>query len=178
MYPIVRMAKDWALSRKAPALPLTGTHVSHHICWPWDLDLWLELNNGRTLTLMDLGRIPLAQRVGLIGALKRMRWGLTMAGVSVRYRRRIRVFDRIEIHSCAVGWDDRFIYIVQSIWKGDTCTTQALYRSAVTNKSGLVPTSVVMKALGVEAESPPLPDWVTTWIDADNARPWPPERVA
>ena len=78
---------------------MTGTHVSHHYCLPWDIDLWRELNNGRTLTLYDLGRIPLAGRVGLIKVLRRERWGLTMAGASVRYRRRIRVFDRIEMRS-------------------------------------------------------------------------------
>ena len=65
MYPVIRMAKEIVKFRNAPALPITGTHVSQHICWPWDIDLWMELNNGRTLTLFDLGRIPLAIRTGL-----------------------------------------------------------------------------------------------------------------
>ncbi|TNF11281.1 MAG: thioeseterase, partial [Rhodobacteraceae bacterium] len=41
MYPVVRMAKEIVKFRNAPALPITGTHVSHHICWPWDIDLWM-----------------------------------------------------------------------------------------------------------------------------------------
>ncbi|MBQ0749410.1 MAG: acyl-CoA thioesterase, partial [Roseovarius sp.] len=99
MYPVLRLMWQFYLHRKSPRLPLTGTHVSHHICMPWDIDLWRELNNGRTLTIFDLGRIPLAGRVGLIGALKRNRWGLAIAGASVRYRRRITMFERIEMRS-------------------------------------------------------------------------------
>ena len=175
MYPFLRMTKELWKSRNAPALPLTGTHVSHHVCWPWDLDIWWELNNGRALTLYDLGRIPLAQRVGLVRVLRRNRWGLTMAGVSVRYRRRVRMFDRVEIRSRCVGWDARFIYLDQSMWKGDTCTSQALYRSAVTDGNGIVAPDKVIAELGVDATSPELPGWVANWIDAEGTRPWPPE---
>ena len=62
MYPFVRMAKEIRKSRRAGPLGLTDTHVSRHICWPWDLDIWMELNNGRTLTLYDLGRLPMSMR--------------------------------------------------------------------------------------------------------------------
>ncbi len=178
MYPFIRMIKELAVNRGAPPLPLTGTHVSHHICWPWDIDLWLELNNGRSLTLYDLGRIPLAGRVGLIATLRRNRWSLTMAGVSVRWRQRVRPFERVEMRSRCVGWDNRFVYLEQSMWKRDgTCASQALYRSAVTGKSGIVPPADVIAALGHDGTSPALPDWVGAWISADAARPWPPEKA-
>ena len=94
MYPVIRMAKEFWVNRNAGPINLGEFHVSHHICWPWDLDLWLELNNGRTLTLYDLGRLVLAKRCGLLSLLKAKRWSMPMAGASVRYRRRIRVFER------------------------------------------------------------------------------------
>jgi len=137
MYPFLRLPFQFWLHRKSPALGLFDTHVSHHICWPWDLDPWMELNNGRTLTLYDMGRLPLAMRVGLIGALRKNRWGLTMAGASVRYRRRVRAFERVEMRSRAVGWDDRFLYLEQSMWKrSGECANHILYRSAVTSADG------------------------------------------
>lgn len=175
MYPFIRMAKEMIVSYRQPPLDMGEVHVSHHICWPWDLDIWMELNNGRTLTLYDLGRIPLAKRSGLIGALARNRWGLTMAGASVMYRKRVRMFDRFEVRSRALGWDDKFIYLEQSMWRGETCTSHILYRSAVTDKNGIVAPSRVLDALGTDAVSPPLPDWVTGWIEADKHRPWPPQ---
>ena len=176
MYPFLRMMKEMRKFRHAPALPLTGTHVSTHICWPWDLDPWVELNNGRTLTIYDLGRLPLGMRTGLHRVLKREGWGLTVAGNTVRYRRRVRMFDRVTIHSRCIGWDARFLYIEQSMWKGDDCTSQQIVRSAITSKDGIVPPARMLAAMGQAAESPALPDWVATWVEAEAARPWPPAR--
>ena len=177
MYPVARMLYQLAVTRHAPRLPLTGTHVSRHRCWPWDIDLWMELNNGRTLTFYDLGRIPLARRTGLIEMLRRERWGMIMAGASVRYRARIRTFELVEMRSRCVGWDARFVYIEQSMWKGQTCCNQIVYRSAMTGPEGIVPTERVMQALGVDLVSPSLPDWIQAWIEAEDRRPWPPREA-
>lgn len=175
MYPFVRMVKELVVHRNASPLPIDGIHVSHHMCWPWDIDLWRELNNGRTLTLFDLGRIPLARRTGLWQTLKRERWGLTIAGATVRYRKRIRVFETVEMRSRAVGWDHRFIYMEQSMWKGEDCTTHALYRGAITDRNGIVAPERVLAAMGLDTTSPELPGWVQAWIEAERQRPWPPQ---
>lgn len=176
MYPFFRLAKDMIISRTAPPLDALGFHVSHHRCWPQDIDVFFEMNNGRILTILDLGRTVLARRVGLFKALRENRWGMTMAGVSVRYRKRIRPFAKFKMVSRAVGWDDRFVYLDQSIWIGDTCAVQALYRSAITDKNGIVKPDDVFAAMGKTGGSPPLPDWVQNWVDADATRPWPPEQ--
>ncbi len=176
MYPFIRMAKELIKYRKAPPLALNETHISQHICWPWDLDMWRELNNGRTLTLYDLGRIPLARRIGLIGVLKQNGWGMAVAGVSVRYRKRVLAFERVEMRSRGIGWDARFLYVEQSLWnkRGD-CAGHALYRLAVTSSKGIVPPGEVARAVGHPPEDQEMPTWVMAWIKAEDHRPWPPE---
>ncbi|SMP08049.1 acyl-CoA thioesterase [Shimia sagamensis] len=175
MYPIMRMVKELIKFRNASHLPLTGTHVSAHRCWPSDIDLWMELNNGRTLTLFDLGRIPLAQRIGLVAVLRRKKWSMTMAGTTVRYRRRIRTFEKVEMRSRAVFWDKRFIYLEQSMWKQNgECANHALYRAAVTDKAGIVTPDTVLAEMGNITEAPEAPEWVANWIAAETTRPWPP----
>ncbi len=176
MYPYLRMVKELFLASRSPALGIFDTHISHHLCWPWDLDPWMELNNGRTLTLYDLGRLPLGRRTGLDRVLIAKRWGLTVAGSSVRYRRRVTVFTRLAMHTRCIGWDARFLYMEQSMWKGDECTSHVLIRSAIVSKAGMVNPSELATALGAAPQSPPLPDWVTAWIAADATRPWPPTR--
>ncbi len=174
MYPIIRVVKEYIVSRRQPDLHPLGSHVSHHRCWPQDIDQYLEMNNGRILTVLDIGRTGLAQRAGLLRALARNRWGLTMAGVSVRYRKRIRPFVKFRIVSKCVSWDERFMYLDQSIWIGEECAVQALYRSAVTDKKGIVKPMRLLKAMGLDAPAPARPEWVQNWIDADTTRPWPP----
>ena len=175
MYPIFRFAGEVLKYRNKP-MPFDGTHISNHRCWPWDLDPWMELNNGRTLTLYDLGRVPMFIRTGAIDTLKKKNWRVTVAGVSVRYRRRITAFEKVTIVSKLVGWDDRFFYTVQSIWKKDgECANQVLLRSAIVGANGIVAPAELAAAQGLNPKSPEMAEWIMKWIAAENSRPWPPE---
>jgi len=174
MYPLLRSAIELVQHRSAPPLATFETHVSRHTVLPWDLDPWLELNNGRTLTLYDLGRIVLVKRLGMVGIMSREGWGMSVAGASVRYRRRLRVFQQVELRSRLIGWDARFLYLEQAMWRRGACCSQALLRMAVTDDAGIVTTDRVAAAIGHDPAPPPLPGWVTAWIDAEAERPWPP----
>lgn len=177
MYPILRFAREVASARRAAPLGPFEPHVSTHRISPLDLDPWWELNNGRTLTLYDLGRIPMAIRLGIVRAMRANGWGFTVAGNSVRYRRRIKAFQRFTQVSRTIGWDDRFIYMEQSMWRKGECLNHMLLRVAIVGgegRRGMVPPAEFMAALGHSDPSPPLPDWVMAWIEADARRPWPP----
>ncbi len=176
MYPIFRMAKEFWKFRNAPPLQILQPHHSQHIVWPWDLDLWRELNNGRTLTLFDLGRVPMAVRMGFDKVAKTRGWGITVAGNSIRYRRRVTAFTKLSQTSRVVGWDNRFVYMEQSFWRGDECTAHMLLRSAFVSKAGIVSPAEVLAALDQVQPSPDLPAWIVKWIAADADRPWPPLR--
>lgn len=176
MYPLIRFAREVMAARRAPHLPPLGAHVSTHRVWPWDLDPWWELNNGRTLTLYDLGRIPMAIRLGITDTLRDKGWGFTVAGNSVRYRKRIQLFHRFTQVSRTLGWDDRFVYMEQSMWIERECANHMLLRVAIVGggRKGIVPPSEFMAALGHHGPAPELPGWVRAWIEADAQRPWPP----
>ncbi|PYE84296.1 acyl-CoA thioesterase [Pseudoroseicyclus aestuarii] len=177
MYPFLRLLWQLSKHRGDAPLPPLGTHVSTHLCLPWDLDLWRELNNGRTLTLYDMGRIPLSVRTGLSGVLRERGLGMVVAGASVRYRRRITLMQRVTMKSRAVCWDARFVYIEQSLWRPDgECANHVLLRMAVIaaqGRRGIVPPAEVMAPLGAET-SPPMPGWIAAWAEAEDKRPWPP----
>jgi acyl-CoA thioesterase FadM len=174
MYPVLRLAWQFWRHRADPPLPLTGVHESRHLCWPWDLDIWNELNNGRTLTLYDLGRLPWSRRIGLVAVLRERGWAMAVAGASVRYRKRVHAFDRLTMRTRALGWDERFFYSEQALWVRGDCASHVLIRSAATSKRGIVPPSDVLAAMGHAGAPPDLPLWVREWIAAESHRPWPP----
>lgn len=174
MYPIIRYAKEIVLHARPGSLAPDGMHVSHHLCWPVDVDPWMELNNGRTLTLYDLGRMPLIIRLGLLRVMRQQGWSMAVAGASIRYRRRVTMFRRLKMQSRLLGWDDRFFYFQQSMWTKGEASSSILVRSAMTDANGILAPRNAAELLGWGQVSPPLPDYVLDWIKAEGERPWPP----
>ncbi|MGR3469133.1 MAG: acyl-CoA thioesterase [Shimia sp.] len=175
MYPFARLALILNQAKRLPAMGILDTHVSHHRCWPQDCDIFMEMNNGRILTLYEFGRFQAAVRFGLWDVLKANNWGLTVAGSSIRYRRRITPFEAFEQRTRLVTWDERFYYIEQSMWKKTgECASHVLFRTAVVAKGRAIPSAELVKALGIDVPSPEAPAWIANWIAAEGTRPWPP----
>ena len=142
---------------------------------PWDIDMFMEMNNGRIFTLYDLGRFDLSIRTGLATILKENNWGLVVAGSTIRYRKRVKLFDKVTMRSQLVGVDTRWFYIAQSMWVKGQPNSSALLRTGVTAKGKLIRSELVIKAMG-NPDLPKLPDWVNAWIKSDTAHPWPPDK--
>lgn len=182
MYPYLRLAKTLVKARRRPPLALGEVSVLPMRVWPGDLDAYPEQNNGRHLTLMDLGRYDYAVRCGLYRVVREQKWAFMIAGSSARFRRRLRPFQRYDLCSQVLGHDERFFYFHQftlsgpgeSLSEARTAHSSALVRGALVSRDGLVPVAEVAAALGAVAWNPPLPDWVRAWIGADHGRPWPP----
>src|SRR5512134_3012676 len=71
---------------------------------PNDLDLNLHMNNARYLSLMDLGRVDLLGRHGLLRLAFRSRWIPVLGAVSIRYARPLRLWQRYELCTRIIGW--------------------------------------------------------------------------
>lgn len=172
----IRLITTQIAAARQPPLGLFDTSVIKMRCWPTDIDIFLEMNNGRILTLYDLGRFALSRRIGLVKVLSDNGWGVAVAGASTRYRKRILPFQSFELRTRLLAWDARFFYLEQAMWRGETACNHGLLRTAVVEKGRAVPTDRVAEAMGMaDAASPPLPDWCQAWAEADQARPWPPE---
>ena len=119
MYPVSRFLISTLkaeMARKTSPLGYEDVGEIDFYCRPWDLDMFMEMNNGRVLTLYDLGRFDLSIRTGMWATLREKGWGLAVAGSTVRYRKRVRLFDRVHMRTKLVGMDDRWLYMAQSMW--------------------------------------------------------------
>lgn len=177
MYPVRRQIIEVIRCRKLSALTPGEAHVTNMRALPWDIDPFGDLNNGRIMTLTDVGRIGLAQRMGLIRAMRKNRWGLAMAGSAPHYRRRVTMWEKLAFHSRFVGRDERFFFIEQTLYASGEPAFNVICRTVITSKGKIAPPSDVLAALGHENWNPTLPAWVALWAQADSARPWPPEKM-
>ncbi len=179
MYPFFRLTKTLIVSslqfKKGNTLSLTDTSTYKFIANLNDIDNFLEMNNGRILTLFDLGRTDFAIRTGLGKQLLKKRWGLVVAGSTIQYRKRIRAFDKVSMRTRLCAIDERWFYIEQSLWVKDQCTCSALLRTAVTNitTGKTIATKDVLESLGYADVTLPPDEWVQAWIAADKLRPFP-----
>ena len=178
MYPFLRYATTIVhaaiRAKKGQTLLLDEVSEMTFRCQLSDIDNFLEMNNGRVLTLYDLGRTDFAVRTGLGTQLLKQRWGLVVAGSTIQYRKRIRAFDKVIMKTHIVGFDERWIYVEQSMWvQGKPCSS-ALLRTGVTERGKVIETARVLESLGKQDWELPPTGYVAEWIESDKDRPWPP----
>jgi tetratricopeptide (TPR) repeat protein len=111
MYPALRLGLITLSERRKAPLGLFDRHVLPLRCLPWDLDGFLEMNNGRVLTIYDLGRFAMSIRVGLWDKLKQNRWGLVVAGACAVAVDHDRTFAFDHEFGCAVEIGARHLFI-------------------------------------------------------------------
>lgn len=183
MYPFLRLTQNiissataYHKSKKSGTLiGLTDTTEYRFIANINDIDNFFEMNNGRILTLFDLGRNDFAIRTGLGKKLLQQRWGLVVAGSTIQYRKRVRLFDKVLMKTRVCAIDDKWFYMEQTMWVKGRCTCHVLLRTAVTNfmTGKPIPTAQVLSSLGYDDVGLPPDEWVQAWIDADKQRPFP-----
>lgn len=176
MFPVFKLWLAVQRAKRAPALDINDTCiVPLRVSLLGDCDIFLEMNNGRHLTLFDIGRFVFAVRTGLWAEVKRNGWGFVVAGSSVRYRKRLKPFQRYEQHTRVLGHDEKWFYFQQTHQIGDVWHSSALLRTAVVDKGKIIPTQTILDKMNKSDWQPELPEWVKAWIAADALRPWPEE---
>jgi len=170
MYPYLRLVKVVACASLGRRCELGEVGTLRMIVWPSDIDFYPEMNNGRHLTLMDLGRMDIAVRTGLFRLVRARGWGFVAAGASVRFRHPLRPFSSYELRTRPLGHDGRWLYFLQETVQRERTCSSVLLRGGVRDSDGLVPAETVLEAMGYPHWNPELPAWVQAWIDADDLR--------
>lgn len=153
---------------RGPKLGPLDTSVLRFRVLPNDLDFNFHMNNGRYLTLMDLGRVDLMLRAGMAAEIRRRRWLPVVASVMVRYRRSLGVFQSFELHTRLLGWDERWFFMEQRFTRGGELVAHAVVKAQFTAPGGRVTPRMVVDASPYDMPSPPLPDAVREWQESEE----------
>jgi acyl-CoA thioesterase FadM len=137
---------------------------------PTDLDVQRHVNNGVYLSLLDLARTDLLVRSGLAGPVRERGWYPVVTAESIRFRRSLKLFQRFDVETRVVGWDDRSIFLDQRFFHADDEVASALVAGRFLRRGGSVTPAEVMALAGMQpGPPPPMPAWAERLAAAPDA---------
>lgn len=136
---------------------------------PTDLDVLRHMNNGRYLSLFDLGRWDLLERTGMAGAMKHFGWYGVVAAETVTFRKSLELWQRFDIESRLLGHDDKTIYLEHRAVVDGEIYARAIIRSRMLKRSGgTLSHEELFTAIGRPEGLPEVEPWVKEWADASS----------
>jgi acyl-CoA thioesterase FadM len=155
---ILYLLTVWRRPRLAP--PHDASELAFRV-WPTDLDTSLHMNNGRYLTIMDLGRLDLMVRSGLWRAVLRHRWTPIANAVHIRFRRELGPLQTFTLRTELQSWTTSIVVMQQRFifaggQRAGEIAASALFVGGLYDRKAkaFVPIERLMSELGVEAASP------------------------
>jgi len=134
---------------------------------PTDLDVVGHMNNGRYLSLFDLGRFDLLMRSGLWDLLRARGWYPVVANATISYRKSLHLWQRFDIESRMIAADERAVYLEHRAVVGDEIYARLVVRGRFVRRSGgVLPTAELFGAIGQDPAAIPAPEeWMIRWAD-------------
>ena len=165
MFPWLRLIKVASKLPGARRMELLGTSCVRLRAWPNDLDFNLHVNNGRYLTLADLGRFDWFVRSGTL-QVARQHGAVPVVGDAIaKFRREVRAFEQFEIRTRLVGWDEKWGFLEHRFVRANRVVGVVGIRGVFRGPKGPLAPGLLMEGLGVSATSPALPRWAVQWHD-------------
>ncbi|ADK83843.1 thioesterase superfamily protein [Desulfarculus baarsii DSM 2075] len=159
---LARMALGAPLKKRLAPLE---TATIGFVTGPQDIDPYLHMNNGRYLTIMDVGRIDLLIRAGLWKACRSRGWRPMMLASTVRFLRPLGLWSRFTQTSRIVGWDRTVLFIDQGFVCQGRLATRCLAAMVVHDPAAgrRVNIDELLAAMGHHDPSPALPPELDAW---------------
>jgi acyl-CoA thioesterase FadM len=136
---------------------------------PTDIDILMHMNNGRYLSLFDLGRWDLLVRTGLWDAMNSRGWYAVVSSETITFRKSLHLWQRFEVESRFLGHDDRAVYMEHRAVVDGEVYTRAIVRARMLKKTGgHVSIEELFAATGHPGELPEIEQWVHDWAVASR----------
>lgn len=131
---------------------------------PTDLDIYGHMNNGRYLSISDLGRSDLLRRSGLWSVLRKRGWYPVVASSTITYRKSLEPWQRFVIESRFLGVNGRDVYLEQRfVVKGEIFAKLVIRGRFLQKTGGHVPMDQLLALLSDQPAELHVPEWMTTW---------------
>lgn len=158
--------------RRGKRLELTDVGRIRLTTLPSDIDILGHMNNGRYLSLFDLGRWDLTIRNGVWDAMKRHGWYAVVASETVTFRRSLALWQRFEVESRFIGHDDKSFFMEhRAVVDGEIYARVIIRARMLRRTGGVVSNDEMFAAAGRPEGLPEIDDWVHEWSSASALPP-------
>lgn len=139
---------------------------------PTDIDILRHMNNGRYLSLFDLGRWDLLVRTGMLDVMKRNDWYAVVSSETITFRKSLELWQRFDVESRMIGHDDKAIYLEHRAVVDGEVYARAIIRSRMLKRSGgTLSHEELFAAVGRPDGIPEIDEWMHEWAAATALPP-------
>lgn len=139
---------------------------------PTDLDILRHMNNGRYLSLFDLGRWDLLIRTGLFDAMKQRGWYAVVSSETVTFRKSLELWQRFDVESRFIGHDDKALFLEHRAVVDGEVYARVIVRARMLRRSGgTISHEELFGALGRPEGVPDIDEWIHDWAVASALPP-------
>ena len=123
-----------------------------------DLDLNLHMNNGRYLSIMDIGRTDLMLRSGVFGLLFNQGYYPVVVSESIRFKSSLELFQKFELITVLESWDERDLFMSQKFIRNGSIVAEGFLKGRFKKRGrkGSIPTAELFSLVGLNFENPNL----------------------
>lgn len=163
MYVFFRLIRALLRARSAPRQDPRGEFRIKLRVYPNDLDSNLHVNNGRYLTLFDIGRFDLVMRSGLWTVMRKNKWYPVLSGAAIRFKASLEAFETVDLVTRLVYWDEKWIYIEHRLEKGGRVAAKGMVKGIFRGPEGNVAVARLLEGMGLSGVAPAEPESVKRW---------------
>ena len=156
-----------SVRRSGKRLPPSAVGRIRLTTLPTDIDILKHMNNGRYLSVFDLGRWDLLVRTGLLEEMNTHGWYPVVSSETVTFRKSLNLWQRFELETRLIGHDDRALYLEHRAVVRGEIYARAIIRARMLKRSGgAVDHDELFTALGYPEGLPDVEPWVHEWAAA------------
>src|SRR5579884_1780374 len=96
---ILRLLWIYLCAHVRPACHPLGPCLTPFMVLPTDLDIFRHVNNGIYFSIMDLARVDMIVRSGLLKVMRKARLRPVVAAETIRFRRSLTLFQRFNVET-------------------------------------------------------------------------------
>ena len=119
---------------------------------------------------MDLARFNFIIRNKMFIHFKKNKIYAVAASEMIRFKKSLQLFQRFEIVTYLLGWDQKFFYFAHYFVSNNETYALSIVKGCFMRKTeGALSPHKVLPLFGHHGDSPPIPEWVNNWQQADHA---------